>query len=55
MAMIRKILWLLATFLLAHVQLVAAQHPVKNARIGFLFLRIERSTSAGALLLAGAR
>jgi hypothetical protein len=37
MAMIRRILWLLATFLLAHVQLVAAQHPVKNARIGFLF------------------
>jgi putative tryptophan/tyrosine transport system substrate-binding protein len=37
MAMIRKILWLLATFLLAHVQLAAAQHPVKNARIGCLF------------------
>ena len=37
MAMIRRILWLLATFLLAHVQLAAAQHPVKNARIGFLF------------------
>ena len=37
MAMIRKILWLLATFLLAHVQLAAAQHPVKNARIEFLF------------------
>jgi putative ABC transport system substrate-binding protein len=37
MAMIRRILWLLATFLLAHVQLVAAQHPVRNARIGFLF------------------
>ena len=35
--MIRKILWLLAIFLLAHVQLVAAQHPAKNARIGFLF------------------
>jgi putative ABC transport system substrate-binding protein len=35
--MIRKILWLLATLLLAHVQLAAAQHPVKNARIGFLF------------------
>ena len=35
--MIRKILWLLATFLLAYVQLAAAQHPVKKARIGFLF------------------
>ena len=35
--MIRKILWLLATFLLAHVQLAQAQHPVRNAGIGFLF------------------
>ena len=37
MAMIRKILWLLAILLLAHVQLAPAQHPVKNARIEFLF------------------
>jgi hypothetical protein len=39
--MIRKILWLLATLFLAHTQLAAAQHPVKNARIGFLFFGSE--------------
>lgn len=39
--MIRKILWLLAILLLAHVQLAPAQHPVKNARIGFLFFGSE--------------
>jgi hypothetical protein len=36
--MIRKILWLLATLLLAHVQLAAAQQPSKTPRIGFLFV-----------------
>ncbi len=35
--MITRILWLLATFLLAHVQLAAAQHPAKIHRLGFLF------------------
>ena len=30
--MIRKILWLLAILLLAHVQLAPAQHPVNDAR-----------------------
>ena len=34
--MIRKILWLLAIFLLAHVQLAAAQQPTKMPRIGFI-------------------
>jgi putative ABC transport system substrate-binding protein len=40
--MITKILWLLATFLLAHVQLATAQHPAKAqpsrkfARVGYL-------------------
>jgi putative tryptophan/tyrosine transport system substrate-binding protein len=37
MAMIRKILWLFATILLAHVQLTEAQHPAKIPRLGFLF------------------
>jgi putative ABC transport system substrate-binding protein len=37
MAVITKILWLLATFLLVHVQLDAAQHPAKVPRPGFLF------------------
>jgi putative ABC transport system substrate-binding protein len=36
MAMIRKIVWLLAIFLLAHVQLAAAQQPTKIPRVGFL-------------------
>jgi hypothetical protein len=36
--MIRKIFWLLAIFLLAHVQLAAAEQPAKTPRIGFLFL-----------------
>ena len=35
--MITKILWLLATFFLAHVQLDAAQQPAKIPRLGFLF------------------
>ena len=35
--MIRKILWLLATLLLSHVQLAPAQPQAKNARIGCLF------------------
>ena len=34
--MIRKILWLLAIFLLAHVQLAAAQQRTKMPRIGFI-------------------
>jgi hypothetical protein len=34
--MIRKILWLLATLLLAHVQVAEAQQPEKTPRIGFL-------------------
>jgi putative ABC transport system substrate-binding protein len=34
--MIRKILWLLATLLLAHVQVTEAQQPEKTPRIGFL-------------------
>jgi putative ABC transport system substrate-binding protein len=34
--MIRKILWLLAILLLAHVQLAEAQQPTKIPRIGFL-------------------
>jgi putative tryptophan/tyrosine transport system substrate-binding protein len=37
MAMITKILWLLATFLLVHVRVGAAQHPAKIPRLGFLF------------------
>ena len=37
MAMVRRILWLLASCLLAHVQLAAAQQPAKIPRIGFLF------------------
>ena len=36
--MITRILWLLAIFLLAHVQLAAAQQPAKTPRIGFLFV-----------------
>ena len=35
--MITRILWLLATFLLAHVQLDAGQHTAKIPRLGFLF------------------
>ena len=34
--MIGKILWLLATLLLAHVQLAEAQQPNKVPRIGWL-------------------
>ena len=34
--MIGKILWLLATLLLAHVQLAEAQQPKKVPRIGWL-------------------
>jgi putative ABC transport system substrate-binding protein len=37
MAVITKILWLLAILLLAQVQLDAAQHPAKIPRLGFLF------------------
>ena len=51
--MIRKILWLLATFLFAHVQLAAAQHPVKNARIGFLFFGSKDQPQPDALLVPG--
>ena len=35
--MITKVLWLLATFLLAYVQLDAGEHPAKIPRLGFLF------------------
>ena len=35
--MITKVLWLLATFLLAYVQLDAGEHPAKSPRLGFLF------------------
>jgi hypothetical protein len=35
--MITRILWLLATFLLAHGQLDAGQHTAKIPRLGFLF------------------
>ena len=34
--MIEKILWLLATLLLAHIQLAEAQKPKKVPRIGWL-------------------
>ena len=36
--MIRKILWLLATLILTHIQLAVAQQRAKVARIGFLFV-----------------
>ncbi len=35
--MITKILWPLATFLLVHIQVGAAQHPAQIPRLGFLF------------------
>jgi hypothetical protein len=52
--MITKILWLLATFLLVHVQVDAAQHPAKIPRLNLsswgrgitLTARIFRSSTA---------
>ena len=50
--MIREILWLLATFFLAHVQLAEAQQPKEVPRLGYLS---AFTPSAGGPLLDGFR